>query len=61
MQTTKIYKNTSKKTINLLGVGEIQPGEQVSITSEFHAPVNLVNYPGVVELVAEEEKKASKK
>lgn len=61
MPTTKIFKNTSKKTLNVLGVGEIAPGDQVSITAEYHQPVVLENYPGLVDVLAEEEKKASKK
>lgn len=61
MTTTKIYKNTSKKTVNILGVGEIEPGKQVSITSEYHQPVVLANFPGVVELVDEEQKAADAK
>ena len=58
--TTKIYKNTSKKTVNIVGVGEIEAGSQISVTSEFHTPVNLENFPGVVEVVAQEEAKAEK-
>ena len=59
--TTKIYKNTSKKTVNIVGVGEIEPGEQISITTEFHTPINLENYPGVVDVLAQEEEKEAKK
>lgn len=50
MTTTKIYRNDSDKTVNVIGVGEIEPGNQVSITSEYHQPVVLSNYPGVVEV-----------
>jgi hypothetical protein len=56
MQTTKIYKNTSKKTLNVPGVGELEPGAQVSVTSEYHQPVVLENFPGLVDLVEKEQK-----
>jgi hypothetical protein len=58
---TKIYKNTSKKTLNILGVGELKPGEQVSVTTDNHAPVVLENYPGLVDVEAEEQKKKESK
>lgn len=53
MVTTKIYQNTGKEVINVLGVGEIEPGEHVSITSEYHQPVILANYPTVIEVTDE--------
>lgn len=56
MTTTKIYKNTSKKTLNVLGLGELKPGDQLSVSTEYHTPVNFANYPGLVELVEEEQK-----
>lgn len=58
MSTTKIYKNTSKKTLNVPGVGELKPGAQVSVTSEYHQPVVLENFPGLVDLVEAEKKDA---
>lgn len=57
-QITKVYKNTTKETINVLGVGEIKGGDQVSITTEYQPPVNLANYPGLVDVSAEEERQA---
>lgn len=48
--TTKIYKNTTKVAINVVGIGEIAAGDQVSITGEHHQPVILANYPGVEEV-----------
>ena len=56
MTTTKIYKNTSHKTLNVLGLGELKPNDQISVTTEYHTPVNLSLYPGLVELVEEEQK-----
>ena len=52
--TTKLYRNDSTETLNVLGVGEIPVGEQVSITAEFQPPVLLGNYPGLVDVLAEE-------
>ena len=54
MAQTKIYKNTSDDTYLLPGVGELQPGDQVSLTSNNLPVINLENYPGVVDVVAEE-------
>jgi hypothetical protein len=57
MVTTKIYKNSGKQKVSVpvLGV-ELKPGEQVSVTSEYHQPLVLENFPGLVELVDEEQK-----
>ena len=54
MVTTKIFSNTTTEDVNILGVGVIPAGEQISVTSDGHAPVNLLNFPGVVELVEQE-------
>lgn len=54
MVTTKIYENRTDKSVNVVGVGVIQAHDRISVTTEFHAPVNLVNYPGVVDVLAEE-------
>lgn len=56
MATTKIYQNNSDQAVNVVGVGEIPAGEHISVTSDYHQPVVLSNYPGVVELVEEEAK-----
>lgn len=56
---TRIYRNTSKETYNIPGVGIIEAGGQLSITSEYPAPVNLQNYPGLVDVLAEEEAAAA--
>lgn len=53
MTTTKIYRNNGKETVNVIGVGEIEAGNQVSITSEYHQPVVLSNYPDIEEVSAE--------
>jgi len=53
-QTTKIYENTTAQPINVLGVGVIPPYDRLSITTEYHAPVNLANYPGVIDVLADE-------
>lgn len=56
MVTTKIYQNNGKATVNVIGLGEIEPGAHISVTSEYHQPIVLANYPDVVELVDEEQK-----
>lgn len=56
MVSTKIYRNTSKKTLNVLDLGELKAGEQVSVTTEYHQPIVLANYPGLVEVVDQEQK-----
>jgi hypothetical protein len=55
MQTTKMYENTTDKPMNVIGVGVIEAHDRISVTTEFHAPVNLANYPGLVDVLAEEE------
>lgn len=47
---TRLYKNTSDKDIDVVGIGEIPAGEQVSVTSDNLQPVMLVNYPMVVDI-----------
>lgn len=51
---TKVYRNTGDTTLDVLGVGEIAPGEQVSVTSEYQPHVVLENYPGLQEVSDEE-------
>jgi hypothetical protein len=53
--SVKIYKNTTDKKVNVVGVGEIPPKSQVSISADQHFPVVLTNFPGVVELTEEQE------
>lgn len=52
---TKTFRNTTKETINVLGVGEIPAGEQISLTGEFLPHVVVANYPGLIETTDEEE------
>lgn len=52
MITTKIFHNTTNQAVNVLGVGEIQAHDHISVTTEYHQPVVLDNYPGVVEVTA---------
>ena len=61
MITTKVYKNTAKAPIDVLGLGVIKPGEQVSVTGEYHQPVIVENYPGLVDVLAEEQAEADRK
>jgi len=56
MPTTKIYENTTDQPVNVIGVGIIPAHDRISITTEFHMPVNLANYPGVIDVLAEEAK-----
>lgn len=58
MITTKVYKNTSKLPIDVLGLGVIKPGDQVSVSAEYHQPVIVENYPGLVDVLAEEQVQA---
>lgn len=51
----KVYKNTTKQKMNVVGVGEIPAGEQVSLSGNYLPPVILENYPGLVDLEAEEQ------
>lgn len=52
MITTRVYKNTSKEDLIVNG-NEIPAGEQVSITTEYHQPVIVENYPGLKEITDE--------
>jgi hypothetical protein len=55
MVTTRVYRNDSEEDIDIPGLGEIEAGQQVSFTGEFHTPVVISNYPGLVDVLAEEE------
>lgn len=50
--TTKQYFNTTDKTINVIGVGEVLPHDRVSIHTQYQPPVVLENYPGLIDLTA---------
>lgn len=53
-QTTRVYRNDSEDTYIIPGLGELGPDQRISITSEFPPAINLVNYPGLVDVLAEE-------
>lgn len=57
--STKIYRNTTSKTVNVLGVGEIEGGSQVSLTTEYQPAIILENYPGIIEVSDEVSTKAA--
>lgn len=51
MVTTKIYQNTTDQDVDLVELAlTIPAGEHISLTSAYHRPVVLENYPGVIEL-----------
>lgn len=52
--STKVYRNTSNEDLNVIGIGVIPAGEQVSVTTEYQPHVVLVNYPGLVEVSDEQ-------
>lgn len=54
MPTTKIYKNVGKDDVFVIGVGDIPAGEQVSVTTDYHQPVVLANYPTLREITADD-------
>ncbi len=53
--TTKIYYNSSKDKMNIIGIGELKAGEQISLTTQYQPTVILENYPGLVDVTAAEE------
>lgn len=59
-RTTRVYKNTTKEPMNVPGVGIIDAGQQVSLTTEHQPVVFLENHPGLVDILAEDEAKAAK-
>ena len=54
MNITRVFRNTSKERINVVGVAEIPAGGQVSISGENLPAVVLENYPGLIEVTDEE-------
>lgn len=48
--TTKIYHNTNDNDILVTGLGVIRAHDHVSVTTKYHQPIVLENYPGVVEV-----------
>ena len=54
-RTTKIYENTTDKDILIRELGETIPAhDRLSVTTEYHTPINLINYPGIIDLLAHE-------
>lgn len=51
---TLMYRNDTDHSIEVPGWGFIHAGERVSHTAEFLAPLNLLNFPGLVDVLAEE-------
>lgn len=51
---TRIYRNDSDQSYVIPGLGELHAGQRLSVTSEFPPAVNLVNFPGVVDVLEEE-------
>lgn len=58
---TKLYRNTTKETVELPGIGEIPAGGQVSVTTEHQPAIILENHEGVIEVSDEKPKKKDKK
>lgn len=52
---TKIYRNDNDKAYDIPGLGEIGAGERLSFQGEFPPAINLINFPGLVDVLAEEE------
>ena len=50
---TKVYKNTSKDDLNVLGIGPVPAGESVSISGNYLPHVIMENYPGLVDITDE--------
>lgn len=59
-RTTRVYKNTTKDELNVPGIGIIEPGQQISLTTEHQPVVFLENHPGLVDVLAEEQAAADK-
>lgn len=51
---TRQYRNDSETEYNIPGLGWVGPGQRVSFSGEFPPPINLDNYPGLVDVIAEE-------
>jgi hypothetical protein len=52
---TRIYRNDSDTDYVIPGLGEIKAGQRVSFQGEFPPAINLENFPGLVDVIAEEE------
>jgi hypothetical protein len=56
---TWVYRNDNKKAYFVDDIGEISAGQRVSVQGEYKPRVNLLNYPGLVDVLAEEEAAAN--
>lgn len=55
----KLYRNDSEKKIRIPQLDlELKPGEQVSVSGEYLPPIITDNFPGLVDVEAEEAKEA---
>lgn len=52
---TRIYRNDSNNSVIVPGLGEILPGQRVTFQGEFPPAINLQNFPGLVDVLDEEE------
>jgi len=52
---TRIYRNDSETTYDIPGLGEVPAGQRISFSGEFPPAINLENYPGLVDVQAEED------
>ncbi|MDE2100933.1 MAG: hypothetical protein KGL39_27045 [Patescibacteria group bacterium] len=51
---TKIYENTTNKPIEIVGLGTVAPHDRLTEVGEYLTPVNLANYPGLIDVLADE-------
>jgi len=52
---TRVYSNDSDSDYNIPGLGVVLAGQRISLQGEFPPAVNLQNYPGLVDVIDEEE------
>lgn len=52
---TRVYRNDSDKTYNVQGLGEVLSGQRMTFQGEFPPAINLQNYPGLIDVLEEEE------
>ena len=51
---SRVYRNDSETEYQIPGLGWVGPGQRVTFHGEFPPPINLENYPGLVDVEAEE-------
>lgn len=49
----KKFRNTSKVDLNVIGIGVVPAGEEVSVSSDYQPHVVMENYPGLVDVTDE--------